>query len=88
MSCKDKYLHIDEDTRRLMNSIKHKRKKLRLNQSQLAEIIGVHKSEISRYESGKNFPSLSIFLGLAEFFNWDISGNINFLFNRSLKVHT
>ena len=85
MSCKDKYLYIDEDTRRLIGTIKHEREKLGLSQRQFAQAIGISHTQICRYETGKFFPSLSIFLKLAKFFHWDISNNVNFLFKRRLK---
>ena len=86
MSCKDKYLYVDEDTRRLIGTIKHERNKLGLSQRQLARAINISQTQICRYETGKIFPSLSIFLKLAKFFHWNISRNVNFRFKRSVKA--
>lgn len=80
-----KYLYVDNDTLKLLQTLKSERKKRKLNQRQLAHIIGVNQTLISRYESGQNFPKLDTFLKLAEFFNWDISNNVNFLFLKYKK---
>ena len=80
-----KYLYVDNDTLKLLQTLKSERKKRKLNQRKLAHIIGVNQTLISRYESGQNFPKLDTFLKLAEFFNWDISNNINFLFSKYKK---
>lgn len=36
---------------------------------QIAEIVGVHRTTIGKYKSGKDFPSTDTFIKLADFFN-------------------
>ena len=78
-----KHLYVDEDTLKLLQSIKIERKKRGLTIFTLAEAIGVNFRRISDYEREKCVPNLNIFLKLAEFFDWDISSNINFIFSQN-----
>jgi len=61
--------------------IKELRKSRKLNQTQMAEILGVHLQTICRYETGKLTPSPEILGVLAEKFavdvNWLFSGGPN-----------
>ena len=85
---KSKHLYLDNDTLALIHSIKKERVKLGLTLRELAPLIGVDWSTIKDYESGRNHPTLANFLKLAQFFGWDISNNINFLFlslNKNLE---
>lgn len=48
-------------------SLKYIRYELRLNQTQLAERLGIPSSTISCYESGKRFPSYATVLKILNF---------------------
>ena len=85
MRANDKYIFVDEDTLNLLKSIKPEREKRGWSQSMLACRIGVSYKSISHYENGKRFPTLAIFLKLADALNWNISNNINFLFTNHKK---
>lgn len=50
-----------------------------MSQRQMAEHFGMTKSNYQNYEAGRGLPSLSMFDGLADFF--DVS--IDYLFGRS-----
>ena len=76
----DRFIHVDDDTRSLLASIKQLRINLGLSQRKLAALIHIPQSTLGHYERGDNFPCLRHFLKLAAFFHWDISNNINFLF--------
>ena len=44
------------------------RKKLKLNQTELAEKLGIKRSAINRYENGHAYPSIDILLKMSELF--------------------
>lgn len=52
-----------------MDTIKEKRLKLNIEQADLAKIIGVTQSTISRYERGERLPNLNIAKRLAAVLN-------------------
>ena len=85
MRANDKYIFVDEDTLKLLKSIRPERKKLGLSLHQFATLTGIKTQALSRYENLKRFPVLDNFLILADFFHWDISNNINFLFSNYKK---
>ena len=85
MRANDKYIFVDEDTLKLLKSIRPERKKRGLYLHQLATLTGIKTHALSRYENLKRFPVLDNFLILADFFHWDISNNINFLFSKYKK---
>ena len=85
MRANDKYIFVDEDTLKLLKSIKPERKKRGLSLRQLADLTGITPQSLSRYENLIHSPVLENFLILAAFFNWDISNNINFLFTNYEK---
>jgi len=45
------------------------RKKLKLTQSELAEVLGIKRSAINRYENGHAYPSIEMLLKMSEYFN-------------------
>lgn len=49
--------------------LKKLRKEKKINQEDLAKIIGVQKSTISLYELGKNDPSDKVKIAIAQYFN-------------------
>lgn len=62
--------------------IRNMRTEKSLTQKQLAEILNVSEKTISKWETGKGYPDISIFTELAEVFQTDIqtllSGKINY----------
>ncbi len=46
--------------------IKEKRISLELSQKQLSELIGVHQTSISQYESGEKTPSIEVLIKLVK----------------------
>lgn len=52
--------------------LKELRKQKGLTQEQLAEMIGVSDRTVSRWETGKNMPDLSILVELADYYEIDI----------------
>ena len=85
MRANDKYIFVDEDTLNLLKSIKPERQKRGLSLRQLAALTGITHQSLSYYENLIRSPVLENFLKLAEFFHWDISNNINFLFTNYEK---
>ena len=51
--------------------LEHERKRLGLNQDELAELCGVHRNTQARYENGEHFPD-AIYLAAAHFAGVDI----------------
>ena len=63
----------------MLERIKIWMNKININQTNLAENIGVNKSTISHIMSGRNKPSIDFFIKLKEYYtdldlNWIISG--------------
>lgn len=48
------------------------RKDKRLNQEQVAKIVGVSQGNISRYESGEQIPTLPVAFKIAELYGCDV----------------
>lgn len=67
-----KVLNDDIDIRIGLN-LKQARKRLRLNQTKAAEILGVMKGQISRYENGLDRISASNLYRLACYYNKDMN---------------
>lgn len=57
------------------------RKSLKINQTVLANAVGLNIKQIQRYEAGTNEPTLSVLISLADFF--DVS--LDYLCGRSDK---
>lgn len=61
--------------------IRQLRKEKKLTQKQLAELIGVSDKAVSKWETGKGFPDISLFSAIADVFGADVRnllmGNIN-----------
>lgn len=55
------------------------RKSLKINQTVLANAVGLNIKQIQRYEAGTNEPTLSVLISLADFF--DVS--LDYLCGRS-----
>ena len=53
----------------LGNRLKELRKQKKLNQTELAEVIGISLNTLSNMESGKTDPSTETIIKLCEFFN-------------------
>lgn len=61
--------------------IRQLRTEKKLTQKQLAELIGVSDKAVSKWETGKGYPDISLFSALADVFGTDVRnllmGNIN-----------
>lgn len=61
--------------------IRQLRKEKKLTQKQLAELIGVSDKAVSKWETGRGYPDISMFSALADVFGTDVRnllmGNIN-----------
>lgn len=53
-------------------TIKHARKSKGWTQDKLAEVLGVSKTHISLWETGRYFPSIMNFISLADVFDMTI----------------
>ncbi|MBQ8459037.1 helix-turn-helix transcriptional regulator [bacterium] len=53
-----------EDKVFIGKKIKEQRKRMRMTQFMLAEQVGLHEKQISRIESGLNFPTLTSFINI------------------------
>ena len=65
-----------------LTNLKTKRLAWNLTQKQLAEIIGVSESVISRWENGSRFPRFKMLLKIAEHFNLTIEQLLNDTYRR------
>lgn len=84
-----KLIHLDEETKIFLQGIRIARKQQGLTYRTLAQKLSINKNLISSYEYGKVFPKVGVFCELAEFFNLDISNNINYVFlNYPRKIVT
>ena len=57
--------------------LKELRKEKRLTQEQLAEQFNVSRRSVSRWETGKNMPDMSLLVEIAEFYDTSIPEIIN-----------
>ena len=61
--------------------IRQLRTEKKLTQKQLAELIGVSDKAVSKWETGKGYPDISLFSAIADVFGTDVRnllmGNIN-----------
>lgn len=69
----------------LGNAIRRRRKEIGLSQEQLAEVLGVTKSTISKYELGQRDPGLDQLVPLAEALNCTIFDLITEPYHKSIK---
>ncbi len=53
--------------------IKQQRKRLGLTQFQLAELVGLHEKQISRIESGLNYPTFENFVNITKSLSLNMS---------------
>lgn len=58
---------------RVKNSLKVERKKKKITQEQLAEMVGVSRQSINAIERGKYTPSTSLALKISEIFNTTVN---------------
>jgi len=65
-----------------LTNLKTKRLAWNLTQKQLAEIIGVSESVISRWENGSRFPRFNMLVKIAEHFNLTIEQLLNDTYRR------
>ena len=65
------------DIDKISNLIKNKRKELGITQSQLAEKLFVTEKAISRWETGKGTPNISLLIPLANELKIDVSELLN-----------
>lgn len=56
----------------LNNKIKRLREEQGISQQKLADVVGVSKSSISKYEKGERTPELATFEAIADYFNVDM----------------
>ena len=57
----------------MKNSLKAERKKKKITQEQLAEMVGVSRQSINAIERGKYTPSTSLALKISEIFNTSVN---------------
>lgn len=57
----------------MKNSLKVERKKKKITQEQLAEMVGVSRQSINAIERGKYTPSTSLALKISEIFNTSVN---------------
>jgi transcriptional regulator with XRE-family HTH domain len=50
----------------LMPMIRERRMEKHMTQTELANIVGIDQTQLSRYEKGKNYPGVEILLKLEE----------------------
>lgn len=50
----------------LVPQIRERRMEKHLTQTELAEIVGIDQTQLSRYEKGKNFPGLEVLIKFEE----------------------
>lgn len=62
-----------DDKKFIGKTIQSLRKKAHIRQSELAEKIGISEKHLSKIETGRNFPSLSNFLRMAQVLNFSLS---------------
>ena len=68
---------MDLDLKKISNFIKIKRKELGITQDELAERLFVTEKAISRWETGRGTPDISLLLPLAKELNIDVSELLN-----------
>lgn len=66
--------------------IKEHRISKHLNQSELAEMIGIESKYLSRLETGASTPSLKMLKKLAEIFNIEISALFDFDYSQNKDI--
>lgn len=71
-----------EKTGRLIKQLRLEKK---LTQKQLAESLGVSDKAVSKWETGKGFPDISLFSTLSEIFGADIQNLLNGNLNKNEK---
>ena len=65
------------DIDKISNFIKNKRKELGITQSELAEKLFVTEKAVSRWETGKGTPNISLLIPLAKELKIDVSELLN-----------
>ena len=65
------------DLNKISNFIKTKRKKLGITQDELAEKLFVTEKAISRWETGRGTPDISLLLPLSKELNVEVSELLN-----------
>ena len=78
---KRKYLYLDEETLRNLERMVSERKRRGITRKDLSAQTGIPQSCLARYEHGTGYPTQGNYLKLAEFFEWDIRGNANYIFS-------
>ena len=63
---KTRYIQTNKE---LGTKLKQARKKAELTQNQVSNIIGIDRSSISFYESGKTLPNIFMLIKLAKIYN-------------------
>ena len=71
---------LDEPTRNFLCSLRNLREQSGMSLRYTAECLGIHNSALFDDENGKRKPTLSTLMKLAEFFEHDLSGSINYKF--------
>lgn len=85
---KKEYKCIADDsiTREFLACLKVMRMKAGLSQKGLADMLNIRKNDVQCYELGRNSPSLSVLMRLAEFFKYDLSESVNYkFFHQTIK---
>ena len=60
------------DMLKMERFIKELRKSKQMTQEQLAEVFGVSRRTVSRWETGNNLPDLDILVEMADYFRIDL----------------
>lgn len=68
---------IEEKDLNIGRRIREQRKRKNLTQFMLAEKVGLHEKQISRIESGLNYPTLISFIKIIKTLDMDLSDFIN-----------
>jgi len=79
---------MNENQSTLSNNIKYLRKKLGLNQEQLAQALTINRSNIAAYEAKNVEPRLRIILEMSKFFDVDLKSFIQTKINDDIDLNT
>lgn len=64
-------------TKKLVKLLKEKRLEKGISHQKLADIAGIHRSTVSRVESGERIPTITVCLKIAQALEEDLSALLN-----------
>ena len=76
----EKHIALDEPTREFLSSLRVLREHSGMSVSYAANCLGIRRSALYVYENGRHKPNLNTLMKLAELFEYDLSGSINYKF--------